>query len=457
MAEQEEAYEGEYDEEDEEYYSDAGGDDDKADGRSESSGSSRGPPRLQLDPLQIRFSQKKMRNVFGDGKKVEEAVLAVQTIRRSKEEEELYDAAWKLEAPFPPIEVLRWRCKLRDEKTGRPLLNERGKEMFEAEESWFTLDNRRLYCLQKAALKLLREEGPQAHCTACVIAEVRKDRRMREIRKFRTMDNGQSVMVGSIIDGVPFQRWDWRLEYKDPNRTDADRHVPFKQRTGKGKKGKGKGKDPDADNSKGGGGGKNRGKGGKEGGGKASGKHVPSDGSSPATASSDAHYPIGGVLPDATGKGGMDFTQFAAAYQTAGGKGQGGKDTKGGRSNGGGKGKQQQQQHQQQHAAYSYSQDWDKYPSYSDYYATAAGYYGGGGGGGGAGDYYGAGGGSSSSNNNNYYGAHAETGKGGSKGAGKSTKGKIGGGSYKGSDYYGGGGGGGGYGYGYNNSSNYYY
>lgn len=43
-------------------------------------------------------------------------------------------AAPRLEAPFPPIEVLRWRCKLRDETTGRPLLDDRGREMFEQED-----------------------------------------------------------------------------------------------------------------------------------------------------------------------------------------------------------------------------------------------------------------------------------------------------------------------------------
>lgn len=223
----------------------------------ESRGSSQSSvPTMQLSPLQIRFSQKKMRNVFGDGRLIEEAAAQVKAIRRDEEEAQIYDAAWKLEAPFPPIEVLRWRCKLRDENTGRPLLNERGKEMFEAEEAWFTLDNRRLWCLQKAALKLLPE-----NCTADVIAEVRKDRRMREIRKFRTMDNGQSINVGSVVDGVPFEKWDWRAEHANPNRTTADRLVPppVNRKGGKGKKGKGGAKGSEGAPS-----GKGGGKGGKD-------------------------------------------------------------------------------------------------------------------------------------------------------------------------------------------------
>jgi len=160
---------------------------------------------LQLCPLDLRFSQKKMRNVFADGRLIEDAADLVRAVSRPADEAEIYDAPWRLEAPFPPIEVLRWRCKLRDETTGRPLLDEFGKEVFEPFESWFTLDNRRLYCLQKAATKLWPER-----CTVDVIAEIRKDRRMREIRKFRTLDSGQSIMVGSRVDGVPFKRWAWR-------------------------------------------------------------------------------------------------------------------------------------------------------------------------------------------------------------------------------------------------------
>lgn len=178
---------------------------------SQEEGRNEKPPTMQMSPLQLRFSQRKMRNVFGDGKLIADSAEIVKAVRRPKEEADLYDAVWKLEAPFPPIEVIRWRCKVRDETTGRPLKDDRGREMFEPDENWFTLDNRRLYCLQRAALKLLPE-----HCTADVVAEVRKDRRMREIRKFRTMDNGQSIMIGSVPDGVPFERWDWQTEIKNP-------------------------------------------------------------------------------------------------------------------------------------------------------------------------------------------------------------------------------------------------
>jgi len=198
---------------------------------------------MQLCPLELRFSQRKMRNVFADGRLIDESVDVVQAVRRPPDEAELYGAAWKLEAPFPPIDVLSWRCKLRDETTGRPLIDEDGRERFEDEESWFTLDNRRLYCLQRAALKLLPER-----CTAGVVAELRKERRQREIRKFRTLDGGESILIGSRVDCVPFSRWAWREEVAA---------IASGRGGGRGAGGKG--------------GGKGSGKGGK-GGGKASGK-----------------------------------------------------------------------------------------------------------------------------------------------------------------------------------------
>jgi len=185
---------------------------------------------LQLCPLELRFSQKKMRNVFADGRLIEDAVELVKPVSRPPDEAALYEAPWWLEAPFPPIEVLRWRCKLRDETTGRPLLDKSGREIFEESESWFTLDNRRLYCLQKVAARLWPER-----CTVDVIAEIRKDRRMREIRKFRTLDSGESIMVGSRVDGVPFKRWAWRVHVACNN----GRGRGGAGRGGRGRKGEG--------------------------------------------------------------------------------------------------------------------------------------------------------------------------------------------------------------------------
>lgn len=170
----------------------------------------------QMDPLELRFSQRKMRNVFADGKLIADSVKQVRPVRRTAEEQSIYGAPYRLEAPFPPIEVLRFRCKLRDETTGRPLQDPvTKKEMFEKEESWFTLDNRRLYCLQRVAVNLLPER-----CTVDTVAEIRKERRLREIRKFRTLDGGRSINVGSVVDGVPFQTWSWMEEAQNPRKSD---------------------------------------------------------------------------------------------------------------------------------------------------------------------------------------------------------------------------------------------
>eukprot|EP00927_Polykrikos_kofoidii_P077966 TRINITY_DN74849_c0_g1_i1.p1 TRINITY_DN74849_c0_g1~~TRINITY_DN74849_c0_g1_i1.p1 ORF type:complete len:395 (-),score=63.00 TRINITY_DN74849_c0_g1_i1:68-1195(-) len=191
-----------------------GGNSSNEDSESDASSTRRKAPTTQMCPLDLRFSQKKMRNVFADQRLIEESVGLVQAVRRSPEDAELYDALWCLETPFPPIEVIRWRCKLRDDITGRPQIDPKtGSEVFDSEESWFTLDNRRLYCLQRAALQLLPDR-----CTAHVIAEVRKDRRLREIRKFRTLDSGKSILVGSRVDGVPFTRWSWRDVFAAPSK-----------------------------------------------------------------------------------------------------------------------------------------------------------------------------------------------------------------------------------------------
>jgi len=224
----------------------------------------------QMDPLELRFSQRKMRNVFADGKLIADSVKQVRPIRRTEEEQSIYGAPYRLEAPFPPIEVLRFRCKLRDETTGRPLLDPVTKrEMFEKEESWFTLDNRRLYCLQRIAVQLLPER-----CTVDTIAEIRKERRLREIRKFRTLDGGRSINVGSVVDGVPFETWSWAEEAKTlAENPEHERQERTAKPPNKGKGGKG-GKNRDGKDGKAGkdGKGKQRGKDGKDAGKEGKGK-----------------------------------------------------------------------------------------------------------------------------------------------------------------------------------------
>ena len=92
----------------------------------------------------MHFSQLRANVQFRDGGSLEAAIGSIEARPAGGQ--------WLLQAPFPPIEVIRWRCKLRDEVTGRPLLDATGTELLDQEERWYTLDNRRLYCLQKVSL-----------------------------------------------------------------------------------------------------------------------------------------------------------------------------------------------------------------------------------------------------------------------------------------------------------------
>lgn len=161
-----------------------------------------------VSPLDVGFSQKKMRHMLWNGSLLEDVAPLVQTIRCSKEEEVKFGAPWKLESPFPPIEVALWRVKLRDHKTGRPKVDQQtGKVLFDREEKLYTLDNRRLYLLQLAAIAVWPER-----CVA-EVAELPAGRPelVREMKKFKTVDCGMSILIGSRKDNVPFVRWSWRV------------------------------------------------------------------------------------------------------------------------------------------------------------------------------------------------------------------------------------------------------
>eukprot|EP00747_Dinoflagellata_sp_TGD_P117846 gnl/TRDRNA2_/TRDRNA2_172690_c0_seq10.p1 gnl/TRDRNA2_/TRDRNA2_172690_c0~~gnl/TRDRNA2_/TRDRNA2_172690_c0_seq10.p1 ORF type:complete len:737 (-),score=179.99 gnl/TRDRNA2_/TRDRNA2_172690_c0_seq10:94-2247(-) len=162
---------------------------------------------MRMDPLEVRFSQLKMRHLFANGRRVADAVPLIKAERCTEAQAAEYGTARRLTAPFPPIEVIRWRCKLRDETNGRPKVDpETGEELFDDQERWFTLDNRRLYCLQEAALQIWPER-----CVADVIEiKAAPHAQMQGLRKFRTLDLGQSIKVGSRADGVPFLTWSWR-------------------------------------------------------------------------------------------------------------------------------------------------------------------------------------------------------------------------------------------------------
>lgn len=184
----------------------------------------------QVDPLDVRFSQKKMRHNFWNGTPIKDVSPLVRSTRLTPKEAAKHGVNWKLEAPFPLIEVVRWRCKLRDEKTGRPKLDaETGKTLYDPEEHFFTLDNRRLYCLQIAAVDL----WPQR----CVVDvwEIPPGRPelMREMKKFKTIDSGRSISIGSKVDKVPFMRWSWqeRVDRKGDKKAASGADAPSARAT----------------------------------------------------------------------------------------------------------------------------------------------------------------------------------------------------------------------------------
>lgn len=156
-----------------------------------------------VSPLEIGFSQNVIYPRFTDGRSVDSTVHEITA--------EAVEDEVRLLAPFPTIHAIRWSPKLRDGK-GKPLLNKKGETMY-GTESLFTLDNRRLYALQRAAVL----QHPR-HCTACVRVVTDRAEALRHIKKFRTRTNGLSITISewngvgrNNADGFSALRlWDWR-------------------------------------------------------------------------------------------------------------------------------------------------------------------------------------------------------------------------------------------------------
>merc|ERR1719291_866222 len=70
----------------------------------------------------------------------------------------------------------------------------------------FTLDNRRLVCYQRAAVAL----WPERAVVRVIELPPQSLTRMRQVRKFRTLDSGKTVMLGSRLEDEALARWSWR-------------------------------------------------------------------------------------------------------------------------------------------------------------------------------------------------------------------------------------------------------
>lgn len=152
-----------------------------------------------ISPFAIRFSQWRIRPTFQDGRVVEESTEEIEALPAPRGCDG-YEVL--LKAPFPPIEIIRWRPKLRDED-GTKLLDEDGTSIL-GEPCWFTFDNRRLYCLQAAAVK-------QWPCHVAAIVHVMHDLPLSKCapKKFQTTDLGCSVRISRRFDLVPQAVWNW--------------------------------------------------------------------------------------------------------------------------------------------------------------------------------------------------------------------------------------------------------
>eukprot|EP00446_Apocalathium_sp_SHHI-4_P053618 CAMPEP_0177375774 /NCGR_PEP_ID=MMETSP0368-20130122/44876_1 /TAXON_ID=447022 ORGANISM="Scrippsiella hangoei-like, Strain SHHI-4" /NCGR_SAMPLE_ID=MMETSP0368 /ASSEMBLY_ACC=CAM_ASM_000363 /LENGTH=441 /DNA_ID=CAMNT_0018839471 /DNA_START=43 /DNA_END=1367 /DNA_ORIENTATION=+ len=186
-------------------------------------------PNRRICPLDVRFSQFRARSAFRDGMLLSESMEQIRVVPLKGEgsaaapplpppllgpdgkqqggggaQDQEYDVL--LVAPFPPIEVLPWRCKLRL-SSGRPMLDKTGEhEVYDSEDRWFTLDNRRLFCLQKAAVA----QWPLRAVVDVVELPGGPLIRQRQLKKFRTFDRGASILIGPKAAEEPPARWSWR-------------------------------------------------------------------------------------------------------------------------------------------------------------------------------------------------------------------------------------------------------
>lgn len=136
-----------------------------------------------ISPLAVRFTQDHIREVFRDGKIIED------TIRQIKVKPGTGDYDVILDAPFPNIEIVRWYQKDSDHKEPDT-------------DHWFTLDNRRLYCLQRVAASLWPQRvAAVVELLYTVPASVnRKDDSSTAGRQVNIGHNGKTL----------FDSWNWR-------------------------------------------------------------------------------------------------------------------------------------------------------------------------------------------------------------------------------------------------------
>lgn len=147
-----------------------------------------------VSPFALRFTQEHIRTTFRDGRFIEAAIDEIVTAPGVGG----YDVI--LKAPFPNIEILRWCMPRQDADLAAETNCPVGVR---PREHWFTLDNRRLYCLQRAAVAAW-----PARCAAVVAIMYADPGTVR--KKYDSSSAGFSVSIGHSYDDIPIMRWDWR-------------------------------------------------------------------------------------------------------------------------------------------------------------------------------------------------------------------------------------------------------
>lgn len=154
-----------------------------------------------LSPFAIRFTQGGIRNTFRDGREVE-ASRAEITARPGSGDYDLI-----LDAPFPAIEIIRWAPRHCSAEAGsEQSTTDEEDEREKASEQWFTYDNRRLYCLQRAAA----EQWPKRVAAVVQVMYASDAHALR--RKFDTASGGRGVTVCRHVHSIeaPLFAWTWR-------------------------------------------------------------------------------------------------------------------------------------------------------------------------------------------------------------------------------------------------------
>jgi hypothetical protein len=153
-----------------------------------------------ISPFAIRFTQEHIRTTFRDGRSVEATIEEIYAESSIQEQNADYDVI--LRFPFPAMEIIRWRASERQSHAVE-LSNDLGEEL--TGEHWFTLDNRRLFCLQRAAAACWPRR-------VAVAADILRTSPGSVKRKYDTTTYGCSVTIAASSRDAPIKRWDWRQE-----------------------------------------------------------------------------------------------------------------------------------------------------------------------------------------------------------------------------------------------------